>query len=403
MNKNPIALGVIGLGRAFTLMLPTFMQDQRIRLVAGTDPRASARQLLQDEFGARAHNSAEALCKNPEVELVYIASPHQYHMQHIRLAIAAGKHVLVEKPMAISLAECHQIVDLVEESKTTLIVGHSHSFNAPIRYASKLLQSGRYGPVGMINAINYTDFLYRPRRSDELNTALGGGVVLSQGAHQVDIVRLLAGGMVSTVQASTANWDAKRPTEGAYGALLRFENGAFATLTYSGYAHYDSDELMDNISEMGYDKSAAGYGVRRAALAHVASPDEEATLKQNSVFGGPNFSLQQFDVAPWHQHFGPLIVSAAGADIRLTASGLVIYDDTQRIVETLKTSSIPRVEVIDEVWAALRNGVAPLHDARWARATTEVCLAILESASTGQQQHLQFQVPTPASSVNNSP
>src|SRR5690625_7672522 len=105
MNKNPIALGVIGLGRAFTLMLPTFMQDQRIRLVAGTDPRASARQLLQDEFGARAHNSAEALCSDPEVELVYIASPHQYHMQHIRLAIAAGKHVLVEKPMAISLAE----------------------------------------------------------------------------------------------------------------------------------------------------------------------------------------------------------------------------------------------------------------------------------------------------------
>ena len=96
----------------------------------------------------------------------------------------------------------------------------------------------------MITALDFTDFLYRPRRPEELATESGGGAVFNQAAHQVDIVRLLAGGKVSSVRAFTGNWDRARPTEGAYSCLLGFDHGVFATLTYSGYAHFDSDELM---------------------------------------------------------------------------------------------------------------------------------------------------------------
>src|SRR5438045_1377686 len=95
----------------------------------------------------------------------------------------------------------------------------------------------------MIHASYYTDFLYRPRRPEELDTARGGGVVFSQGAHQLDIVRLLGGGRVRSLRARTGAWDPKRATEGAYTAILDFDNGAFASITYSGYAHFDSDEL----------------------------------------------------------------------------------------------------------------------------------------------------------------
>ena len=64
----------------------------------------------------------------------------------------------------------------------------------------------------MINAINYTDYLYRPRRPEELDTALGGGAIFNQAAHQIDIVRLLGGGRVASVRAATGAWDITRPT-----------------------------------------------------------------------------------------------------------------------------------------------------------------------------------------------
>ena len=75
-------------------------------------------------------------------------------------------------------------------------------------------------------ALNFTDFLYRPRRPEELATASGGGVVFSQAAHQVDIVRLLAGGHAQSVRAMAGAWDARRATEGAYAALIAFEGHA---------------------------------------------------------------------------------------------------------------------------------------------------------------------------------
>ena len=73
-----------------------------------------------------------------------------------------------------------------------LVVGHSHSFDAPVRRLRELIASGEFGAVRMINAINYTDYLYRPRRPEELDTAQGGGAVFNQAAHQVDMVRLIA-------------------------------------------------------------------------------------------------------------------------------------------------------------------------------------------------------------------
>ena len=98
--------------------------------------------------------------------------------------------------------------------------------------------------------------------------------MFNQAAHQVDIVRLLAGGRVTSVRAVTGAWDATRPTEGAYAALLTFENGAFASLTYSGYGDFDSDEFQGWIGEMGQTKapyavaSAPAFARRRARRRH---------------------------------------------------------------------------------------------------------------------------------------
>ena len=393
MTNRTLKMGVVGLGRAFTLMLPTFVHDRRVTLVGATDPIAQARAQFEKDFAAPSYESIEALCANPAVEVLYIASPHQFHAGHVCLAASLGKHVLVEKPMALTVDECTRMIEAAHSAGVHLIVGHSHSFNTPIRRTRELIDSGRYGAVKMIHAMNYTDFLYRPRRPEELDTAAGGGVIHSQATHQMDIVRLLGGGLVRSVHAHTGAWDPTRPTEGAYSALIEFEDGAFASATYSGYGHYDSDELLGNIGEMGQPKKCGDYGAARKRLQGAASTAEETALKAARNYGG---SLYKADTGLpqglQHQHFGQFIVSCEKADLRPDSAGIAIYADGEKTFEPLAAPAVPRQEVIDELFAAVVHGHAPLHSGEWARATTAVCLALLESARSGRDCQPGYQV-----------
>ncbi|WP_289509313.1 Gfo/Idh/MocA family oxidoreductase [Hydrogenophaga sp. 2FB] len=375
----PLRLGVLGMGRAFTLMLPTFLNDPRVQLVAAFDPRASARSQFVQTFGGASHSSPDALCADPDVEWVYVATPHQMHAEHVALAARHGKGVLVEKPMAITLDDCTRMMEACERANVPLIIGHSHSFNAPVLLARQLIDSGAFGQVRLVHAMQYTDFLYRPRRPEELDTARGGGVVFSQAAHQIDIVRLLAGGLTTQVRASTGAWDPSRPTEGAFSALLNFANGAFASVTYNGYGWYDTDALMDGVGEMGQAKDPDAHHQTRARLASVPDEAQEAALKAERNFGGRLFVPPPPRVPDACQHFGPVLVSCERGDLRLTPRGVEVVDANGRRFVEADIPQVPRAEVIDEVWNVARHGAQPLHGGAWSRATLAVCLAILES------------------------
>ncbi len=389
----PLRIGVAGLGRAFTLMLPTFLLDRCVQLVAACDPVDSARARFERDFRAPAYETVEALCHDDKVQVVYIATPHQLHAAHVRIAAAAGKHMLVEKPMAITLNECSTMIAAAREAGVHLIVGHSHSFNMPIRHTLELIASGRYGRVRMITALNFTDFLYRPRRPEELDTDRGGGVVHSQAAHQINVIRLLAQSPVQIVQAHTGAWDPVRPTEGAYSALLGFADGSFASATYSGYGHFDSDIFMDNISEIGLAKNSNDYGRARRRLATMASTEHEARLKATRNYGGSDYQdLPSLPEPEAHQHFGVIVVSCDHADLRPTAQGIAIDSDEDQTFIPLPAPDVPRKEVIDELCDAVVYGRAPVHCGIWARATTEACLAILESAKTQSAQRMHYQL-----------
>jgi phthalate 4,5-cis-dihydrodiol dehydrogenase len=372
-----LKIGVAGLGRAFSLMVPAFTLDGRVRIVAAADPRPEARSKFEADFKAKAVDTVEALAALPEVDVVYVATPHQFHAEHACIAAKAGKHLLVEKPMALSLEECRSMIDAARNAGVHLIVGHSHSFDAPVLRAREFIASGRFGRVRMVTALNYTDFLYRPRRPEELDTARGGGAVFNQAAHQVDMVRLLAGSPVASVRAITGAWDPARPTEGAYSCQLRFQDGGFATLVYSGYAHFDSDAFAGWIGEMGARKDPAAYGAARRALR-----GDETDLKNARNYGGPAFKDPARQEA--HQHFGEVIVSCERADLRPLPDGVMIYADSEQRFEPLPPPRVPRVEVIDELCEAALDGRAPLHGGEWAMATLQVCLAMLRSAREGR-------------------
>src|SRR6266550_5629276 len=152
MAEHRLRVGVAGLGRAFLLMMPTLVRHPNVQLVAAADPRAEARARFAADFTANVYASVEELCADPDVDAVYVATPHQYHAEHVRMATAAGKHVLVEKPMALTLHECRAMTEAVRRAGVQMVIGHSHSFDAPIVKAREIIESGTVGPLRMITA-----------------------------------------------------------------------------------------------------------------------------------------------------------------------------------------------------------------------------------------------------------
>lgn len=370
-----IRLGIIGLGRGFMLTLPALIGDARIALAGAADPRADACAQFAREFGGRAFASPEEMLAAPDIDAVYIASPHEHHAAQTIAALDAGKHVLVEKPMATNVRDCAAMAEAARRAGRVLVVGPSHGFDAPVQAAAGLIASGAYGPLRQLLTFNFTDFMYRPRRPEELDPARGGGVVFSQAAHQIDMVRRLAGRKLRAVRASSGNWDAARPSDGAYAALLFFEGVATASLTYSGYAHYDSDELMGWIGELGHVKDAEQYGAARRSLPR----QDEGDAKLARTYGKGALPAP----APHHEHFGFVLASCERADIRLTPTGLAIYADAAREWRPIAPPVVPRQAVIDEFAAAIEGVRAPVHDGRWGLETVAACAALIESSRRG--------------------
>jgi phthalate 4,5-cis-dihydrodiol dehydrogenase len=374
-----VRMGVIGLGRAAAQMLPSLAGHPNVQLVAAADPNAEALARFATDFGGRTYATAEALCADPAVDAVYIASPHQFHVGNALAAANAGKHLIVEKPMALSLEECRAMTDAATRNGVVLVVGHSHGFDPSSLMMRELIRRGDVGPLRMISNINYNNFLYRPRRPEELDTARGGGIVYNQVPHMVDVVRTIHGGAVRSVHAVTGVWDAKRPTEGALTALLEFADGVPASLTYSGYDRFDSDEFYDWVGENG-DPKRPNHGSARRAIEGLASQADEIRLRAARGFAGTGASTA---AGPMYQpHFGFLIASCEDADLRPSPAGILIYDRSGvREERAPAPRAFPNKDgVIDEFYDAIVNGTPPLHDGAWGTETMAIALAMLQSA-----------------------
>ena len=391
-ETKPIGLGIAGLGMAGAVMVHAAAAHPDFILRAGADPHPGPREAFARDHNARAYDDMNMLVADPAVEAVYIATPHQFHAPHAILAAEHGKHIILEKPMALTLAECDAIIEAVERHKVHLIVGHTHAFDPAVRLMRGIIARGELGRLGLIHSFNYTNFLYRPRRPEELDTALGGGILFNQVPHQIDTARLLAGGIVRSVRAQASVLDPSRPTEGSCAALLQFDHGAAASLVYSGYDHFDSDEWHFGLSERGAPKRI-DHGAARRALATAV--DETRARTETFAYGSASGEL------PPHQpHFGITIVTCADGDMRASADGVTIYGrDGIREIPLPRGGSMPgRREVLDDMRAAIRTGSRPVHDGRWGKATVEVALAILRSAREGREVALEHQVVVPEGS-----
>ena len=167
----PIGLGIAGLGMAGAVMVQAAAAHPGYALKAAADPHPGPREAFARDHNARAHADIAELCADPAVDVVYIATPHQFHAPHAAIAAEHGKHIILEKPMALTLADCDAIIEAVERHRVHLVVGHTHAFDPAVRLMRGIIARDELGRLGLIHSFNYTNFLYRPRRPEELDTA----------------------------------------------------------------------------------------------------------------------------------------------------------------------------------------------------------------------------------------
>ncbi len=388
-------MGMAGLGVASTQILPPLAKLRNIKIAAAADVRKDALEKFRAEYRAEAFDSVEEMCKSPNVDFVYVATPNQLHAEHVITAARHHKHVIVEKPMALTVEECEAMNAAVEEHGVKLLCGHTHSFDPPVRKMREIVRSGELGRLCMINTWNFNEFMYRPRMKHELATSRG--VVLNQGPHQVDVVRLIGGGMVRSVRAMTGIWDPSRQHEGGYLCYLEFQDGVPATLVYNGYGHFDTAELFEWVGEGGQPRDPETNLKVRRRLARIQTPEEEELLKEQMRYGGMREGeYSHLSQGKGHQpFFGFTLVSCEKGDIRQSADGLIIYGDEGRKEISLPAGRRGREAEVEELYQAVVHNRPVFHDGRWGEATLEVCLAILESAKERREILLSHQTPSP--------
>ena len=240
-----IRIGLVGLGTAGRSLPQAVAKTTGFSFVAGADLRQEAREQYGAEFGIQTFDSVAAMCDLKDIDVVYVATPNPFHAEHAIAALEHGKHVMVEKPMALTLEDCDRMIAAAEKNRLKLMVAHTRSLNPPIRKMREIISSGRLGRVTQVHTLRYSPWLLRPREPGEINTELGGGVCYRQAPHQVDIARLLGGGLVHSVRAHAGRWSMENSTEGNYSALLQFDGGVTATLIYDGYGYFDDRELIE--------------------------------------------------------------------------------------------------------------------------------------------------------------
>lgn len=383
-------LGVAGLGLAGALMVNAARLETGVTLVAAADPNPVPLSAFVRDFNACGYVDASDLFLDPAVDVVYIGTPHEFHAEHALMAAKAGKHIILEKPMALSLEECDLILDAVQRNEVSLVVGHTHAYDPAIRAMRRIIASGSLGRVRMITTFNYTDFMYRPRRPEELDTAKGGGIVFNQLPHQIDVIRTLGGGKLSQVRASCAVLDPLRPTESIATALWEFEDGAFATSVYSGADFFNSDELLNWVGESGVLAERKNASSRRALKQQIDIEERELRVEQLS-YGAIRFPEGPAMHPP---HFGLTIVTCERGEMRTSPSGFILYDERGAHTFSLPPST-GYEGLFNDLRFALSGKGPPRHDARWGKAGVEAMLALLQSARERRELALSYQAALP--------
>ena len=348
-----IGCGVIGPTHAQALKA---LQPEGVRLAAFADEVPERAEALAAQFGAQAQSFA-AILADPAIDAVTLCVPSGLHADLGVRALRAGKHVVVEKPMDVSLAACDRLLEAQRASGKRLAVISQHRFDKASVDVKAALDSGLLGPMVFADARVpwYRTQEYYDSGGWRGTWALdGGGALMNQGVHTADLLRWLCG-PVETVYAQARTLAHERvETEDVIAATLTFANGAVGTLSastalYPGFAV--------RIAIHGTDGSAIIEGDMLHTL----------TTKSGTTGGGEAAQASALQVATGG--------TKAATEEPVPATGAsdpaAIWGDAHR------------AQLLDFVHCC-RTGAQPVVDGAEGRKAVEVVLAVYESARTGE-------------------
>jgi predicted dehydrogenase len=246
-----IGVGLIGtgfMGKAHALawnsVRPVFSDVPAIKLVHLGEANDELAHKKAAEFGfEKASGDWKRVIADPEVDVVSITTPNKFHLEMARAALAAGKHVWCEKPMAPKLAEAEDMLAAARASGKTAVLGYNYIQNPAIRHIRKLLDEGAIGPVNHVRIEMDEDFLADPeapfqQRHEAIN---GWGALDDFGVHPLSLLYTLFGRVAKVMCDMAKPYPTRRTPDGEREVevfdiatiMLRLENGASGYIAVS--------------------------------------------------------------------------------------------------------------------------------------------------------------------------
>jgi predicted dehydrogenase len=238
--KSPIKMGVLGLGRMGQVHCRLISDCEGLKLTAGSSGSAELRNAASENFEIRTYEDHQALLHDPEVDWIVIATTTDRHRDWALKAIEAGKNLIIEKPIALTLQEAEQIVDAADRRNVSVTVYNSRRWDADFQFVRRMLADGSLGEVYRIES-RYTDYdpgwgawgAQGEANPWRLKRAYGGGILGDWGPHLFDQILLLVDSPVSAVLGKLYQKVWSREVEDHFWSELLFENGVSALVEAS--------------------------------------------------------------------------------------------------------------------------------------------------------------------------
>jgi phthalate 4,5-cis-dihydrodiol dehydrogenase len=231
-----LKVGIIGAGSYGAEHARAITGLAGVQLVAACRTNQAALDEFVTEFGGRPYLDHRALLADPQVDAVVIATPHHLHTHVAEDAARAGKHILLEKPMAPTLDECDRIIASAAKHGVKLMVGHQNHFAPAYMRAKEILESGEMGEV-VLGVSTMSKYWFEPNRREwHLDRATGGGMWMTAGIHCLDRMTWLIDSSVRQVSARLSTRFHDQQADDAGLIFLRYASGAAGTVVSVGYA-----------------------------------------------------------------------------------------------------------------------------------------------------------------------
>ena len=246
IKNRRIGWGVIGCGGiADKRTIPGMLLSRKCRLVGVMDKSQAVAAEVAGRYRCETFKNVDALLRSPEIDAVYIASPVVCHPEHVQKAADAGKQILCEKPLAVTIAECREVLRYCHRKKVHLMLGFMMRFHPIHQLLHRWVADGKLGRVIMARAqlshfhVEYNADGSRNWRQDPKKS--GGGSLMDMGIHCVDLLRFFLGKEVESVSARVATLANNYKVEDTGVLLLNFSEGAIgiadSTFAVQGAQH----------------------------------------------------------------------------------------------------------------------------------------------------------------------